>query len=219
MAQQIYIVEDHPVVRRGLSSLIEPEPGLTIVGGTGSAKDARQEIPEADPDLVLLDISIEDGSGLTLLEHLHNTRPTLPVLVVSMHDEELYAQRALEAGARGYLMKNKADTKVVEAIREVLDGNVYLSPEMTSTILSSQVGGLSTQEFSPFDTLSDRELEVFMLMGEGRQRREIAEALSLSPKTVDSHKDNLKKKLSLDTTAGLRRYAAIWVASDASPAE
>ena len=219
MAQQIYVIEDHPVVRRGLTSLIEPEPGLTIVGGTGSAKDARQEIPEADPDLVLLDLSIEDGSGLTLLEHLHNTQPDLPVLVVSMYDEDLYARRALEAGARGYLMKNKADSKVVDAIREVLDGNVYLSPEMTSTILSSKVGVPSTQELSPFDQLSDRELEVFMLMGEGHERREIAETLSLSPKTVDSHKDNLKKKLSLDTTAGLRRYAAIWVASDASPTE
>jgi DNA-binding NarL/FixJ family response regulator len=136
-----------------------------------------------------------------------------------MHDEELYARRVLEAGARGYLMKDKADSKVVEAIREVLDGNVYLSPEMTSTILSNKVGGPKTQDLSPFDTLSDRELEVFMLMGEGHERREIAEALSLSPKTVDSHKDNLKKKLSLDTTAGLRRYAAIWVASDASPTE
>lgn len=219
MAQQIYIIEDHPVVRRGLSSLIEPEPGLAIIGGTGSAQEARQEIPDADPDLVLLDLSIEDGTGLTLLEHLHNTQSDLPVLVVSMHDEELYARRVLEAGARGYLMKDKADSKVVEAIREVLDGNVYLSPEMTSTILSSKVGGPKTQDLSPFDTLSDRELEVFMLMGEGHERREIAEALSLSPKTVDSHKDNLKKKLSLDTTAGLRRYAAIWVASDASPTE
>jgi len=219
MAQQIYIVEDHPVVRRGLISLIEPEPGLTIIGGTGSAQEARQEIPEAAPDIVLLDLSIEDGTGLTLLEHLHNTQPDLPVLVVSMHDENLYARRALEAGARGYLMKDKADSKVVEAIREVLDGNVYLSPEMTSSILSSKVGGPTTQDLSPFDTLSDRELEVFTLMGEGRERREIAEALSLSPKTVDSHKDNLKRKLSLDTTAGLRRYAAIWVAADGSPAK
>jgi len=219
MAQQIYIIEDHPVVRRGLSSLIEPEPELAVAGGTGSAKEARHEIPEANPDLVLLDLSIEDGSGLTLLEHLQNIQPDLPVLVVSMHDEDLYARRALEAGARGYLMKNKADSKVVEAIREVLDGNVYLSPEMTSSILSSKVGGPTTQDLSPFDILSDRELEVFMLLGEGHERREIAESLSLSPKTVDSHKDNLKRKLSLDTTAGLRRYAAVWSAADLPPTE
>lgn len=219
MTYQIYIVEDHPVVRRGLSSLIEPEPGLTISGETGSAKEARDHLAQATPDLVILDLSLEEGSGLSLLEHLHNTRPDLPILVVSMHDEVLYARRALDAGARGYLMKSNADAKVVEAIRHLLDGNIYLSPEMTSTILSEHVGGAKPGDASPLDRLSDRELEVLTFMGKGYERREIAEALTLSPKTIDTYKNHLKEKLSLDSNAGLRRYAAVWEASEAFPSK
>ena len=217
MATKIYIIEDHPVVRRGLASLIEPEPDLTIVGETGSAPEARRILSEEDVDLVILDLSLEEGSGLTLLEHLHSTQPDLPVLVVSMHDELLYARRALDAGARGYLMKSNANSKVVTAIRQVLDGNIYLSPEMTSAILSEHVGGAQPGDTSPLDRLSDRELEVLMLMGKGYERREIAEALALSPKTIDTYKNHLKKKLSLDSNAGLRRYAAIWEASHNPP--
>lgn len=217
MTYQIYLVEDHPVVRRGLASLIEPEPGLTISGETGSAKEARNDLFEAEPDLVVLDLSLEEGSGLSLLEHLHNTRPDLPVLVVSMHDEVLYACRALDAGARGYLMKSNADTQVVDAIRRLLNGNVYLSSEMTSTILSQHVGGGPPEDVSPLDRLSDRELEVLTLLGKGYERREIAEELALSPKTIDTYKNHLKQKLSLDSNAGLRRYAAVWEASDDFP--
>lgn len=214
MPKQIYLVEDHPVVRRGLSSLIEPESDLTISGETGSAKEAQQHLSETTPDLVILDLSLEEGSGLNLLEHLHTTQPDLKILVVSMHDEILYARRALDNGAQGYLMKSNATEKVVEAIRHVLDGNVYLSPEMTSAIVKERVGGGGAPDRSPHDNLTDRELEVLMLMGEGYERREIAESLALSPKTIDTYKSHLKQKLSLDTNAGLRRYAAVWVASD-----
>lgn len=167
---------------------------------------------------MLLDLSLEEGSGLSLLDHLHNTRPHLPVLVVSMHDEALYARRALDAGARGYLMKSNADTKVVEAIRHLLNGNVYLSPEMTSTILSEHVGGGPPEDLSPLDRLSDRELEVLILLGKGYERREIADELALSPKTIDTYKNHLKEKLSLGSNALLRRYAAVWEASDDFPA-
>ena len=214
MPYQIYVVEDHPVVRRGLASLIGPEEDLTIVGETGSALQARRDLSERDIDLVILDLSLEEGSGLSLIEDLHATQPGLPVLVVSMHDETLYARRALEAGARGYLMKDRADSKVVEAIRTVLDGSVYISSEVTSAIVSGQVGGTEpSSDDSVLGVLSDRELEVFTLMGEGKKRREIAEALALSPKTVDSHRTSLKDKLSFDTNASLRQYAAVWVAS------
>lgn len=204
-------------MRRGLAALIEPEVDLTVVGGTGSAPKAQRQIPELDPDLVILDLSLEEGSGLTLLEHLHATQPDLPILIVSMHDESIYARRALEAGARGYLMKNEADSNVVEAIRDILEGGVYLSPEMTAAILSEQVGG-SSQQDTPLERLSDRELEVFMLLGKGHERREMAEALTLSPKTIDTYRDHLKEKLSIDTNAGLRRYAAIWMEWSDAPA-
>jgi DNA-binding NarL/FixJ family response regulator len=214
MPYQIYVVEDHPVVRRGLASLIGPEEDLTIVGETDSALQARRDLSERDIDLVILDLSLEEGSGLSLIEDLHATQLGLPVLVVSMHDETLYARRTLEAGARGYLMKDRADSKVVEAIRTVLDGSVYISSEVTSAIVSGQVGGTEpSSDDSVLGVLSDRELEVFTLMGEGKERREIAEALALSPKTVDSHRTSLKDKLSFDTNASLRQYAAVWVAS------
>ena len=213
MSYQIYVVEDHPLVRRGLASLIGPEEDLTIVGETGSAPQARRDLSERDVDLVILDLSLEEGTGLSLLGDLHATQPGLPVLVVSMHDETLYARWALEAGARGYLMKDRADSKVVEAIRTVLDGSVYVSSEVTSAIVSEQVSGAPSPDDSALGALSDREMEVFMLMGEGKERREIAETLALSPKTVDSHRESLKEKLSLDTNASLRQHAAIWVAS------
>ena len=219
MAHRIFIVDDHPVVRQGLASLIEPEPDLTIVGDAVSVQEARDCLLELDVDLVTLDISLGEGTGLTLLEHLHTTEPDLPVLVISMHDEILYARRALDAGAKGYLMKSKAPSKIVEAVHYVLDGNVYLSPEMTSAILSRRVGGSQSGTTSPIEDLSDRELEVLMLLGEGAERRDIAESLALSPKTIDTYKDNLKKKLSLETNAGLRRYAAIWAESGEVPAE
>lgn len=218
MSDQIYIVEDHPVVREGLASLIEPEPGLKICGSTGSAREARQRLSEAGPSLVVLDLSLEEGSGLALLEHLGATQPELPVLVVSMYDETLYARRTLDSGADGYLMKNNASDQVVEAIRQVLRGRVYLSPEMTSALVSSQVGasqgeGDLSSGTSPVEALTDRELEVLTLMGRGLERREIAEALSLSPKTIDTHRSHLQEKLSVEGSASLRRYAAVWGAS------
>ena len=211
MSGQIYLVEDHPVVREGLASLIEREPGLEICGETGSAKEAGEHFAEVLPDLAVVDLSLEEGSGLSLLQHLQATHPDLPVLVVSMYDETLYARRTLDNGAAGYLMKNHANEKLVEAIRRVLEGNVYLSPEMTSALVSSQVGDPSPA--SPIESLTDRELEILTLMGRGFERREMAEALSLSPKTIDTHRSNLQKKLSLDGSASLRRYAAVWEAS------
>lgn len=207
------------MVREGLASLIGTEPGLKICGETGSAEEARRHLSETPPDLVILDLSLDEGSGLSLIEHLHGTQPDLPVLVVSMYDELLYARRALDNGADGYLMKNRADAQVVDAIRRVLGGNVYLSPELTSAIVSSAGGGDSTSGTSSHGMLTDRELEVLTLVGRGLQRRDIAEMLALSPKTVDTHRRHLQEKLSLKSSAGLQRYAAVWEASAERPVE
>lgn len=211
MGHRIYIVEDHPVMRQGYATLIDREMDLEICGETGSADEARRHIPELDPDLVILDLSIEGGSGLELIKDLKAKRPDLKILVVSMHDETLYADRTLQAGALGYLMKNEADTKVVEAIRRILDGGVYLSKELSAEILLRFAGNERGRHRSPLDQLSDRELEVFEHMGHGLTTREIAEKLMLSPKTIDSYRTRVKEKLSIDSNAELRRRAVVWV--------
>jgi len=217
MPNSIFLVEDHPVVRRGLTTLIEPEADLRITGATGSAVEARPQIAEEGPDLVLLDLSLDEGTGLELLKSLGHSHPDLPILVVSMRDELMYARRALDAGAEGYLMKSEANEKVVEAVRCVLKGDVYLSADMTDRLLSDYVGGRASQGEPFLSALTDRELEVFTFLGEGYERREMAEALSLSPKTIDTHRENLKGKLSLETNAGLRRFAAVWIELEQFP--
>lgn len=215
---RIFIVEDHPVMRRGYASVIEAESDLAICGETSSAMEARQQIPETEVDLVLVDLSLEEGSGLALIKDLAAAQDDLPILVVSMHDETLYAHRALQAGARGYIMKSEADSTLVEAIRQVLEGQISLSADLRSEMLHQFVEGFPQQD-SPLDVLSDRELEVLSFMGRGYERKEIAEALSLSPKTIDSYRDNLKEKLSVETNARLRRTAAIWMEMDFFPEE
>lgn len=211
MATQVFLVEDHPITRRGLAAVIESETELTVCGETGSAEEAIQQISELQPDLVIADLTLEEGSGLSLIKDLDATQPNLPILVLSMHDESLYARRALEAGAQGYVMKREAYWKTIEAIEQVLNGGIYLSQQMTSEILSQYVSGGDPQPESPMAVLSDRELEVYSLMGQGYGRREIAETLSLSPRTIDTYRDHLKEKLSIESNAKLRRRATMWV--------
>ena len=211
MTNQVYIVDDHPVMRQGYSSIIGQEVGLSVCGEAGSADTARRNLMSAEPDLVVLDLSLEGGSGLELIKDLHAQMPDLPILVVSMHDESLYAERVLRAGARGYLMKSEADTKVVEAIREILGGGVYLSESMNAQLLMRFTGQQSRADHSSIGTLSDRELEVFEYMGLGLTTREIAEELALSPKTIDSYRSRVKEKLAIETNAKLRRRATMWV--------
>jgi DNA-binding NarL/FixJ family response regulator len=215
MSNQIFVIEDHPVVREGYTSMFEGEMGLEICGETGSAKEARRLVPDLDPDFAIVDLSLEDGSGLELIKDFHATSPELAILVVSIHDEQLYAERALRAGARGYLMKDEANSRVVEAVRKVLDGGLFLSPTLNKDLLLQYVRNEQPDSTSPLDPLSDRELGVFELMGQGLTRREIGDEISLSPKTIDSHRSSLKKKLSIDTNEELRRRAAIWVEMDA----
>jgi DNA-binding NarL/FixJ family response regulator len=211
MAHRIYLVEDHPVMRKGYAAVMGQEMDLEICGVTGSVREARQHIPEVQPDLVIVDLALEDGNGLELIKDLHARLPDLPMLVVTMRDESVYAERVLQAGARGYLMKDEADARVVEAARKVLRGGLYLSPALSSQLLMQFAGNRPAGDPSPLAQLSDRELEVFEYLGQGLSTREIAEQLTLSPKTVDSYRTRAKEKLSIDSNAQLRRRATLWV--------
>ena len=210
MSGRLYIVDGHPIVREGITSLIASEPDLSVCGATGSAVEARRHIPELGPALVTTGLLLPDGSGLTLIRDVR-AEVDVPILVMSAELESLYARRVLVAGALGYLSKRAPCSRIVEAVRQVLAGNVYLSEKMTSALLQAQITGTPLPNDSPLALLSDRELEVFRRMGEGLSRREIATRLSLSPKTVDTYQEHLKTKLDLDTNEQLRRDAALWV--------
>lgn len=214
MKRKIFVVDDHSVMRWGYIALINQEPDLKVVGEAGSALEAIERIPKANPDLAIVDISLEGMNGIELTKHLRAQHPDLPVLIVSMHDESLYGERALRAGARGYIMKKEARTKIVEAIRCMLNGRFYLSDAMHTKILLQYQGRPLGEERSSLDRLSDRELEVFELFGRGNSTREIAEALLISPKTVESHRNRIKEKLAVESTTELLQHAVQWVQSE-----
>ena len=200
-------------MRRGYSYLVDAEIDLEICGETGAALEALEQIPDVDPDLVIVDLTLEGMGGIELIKRLQSTDPDLPILVVSMHDESLYADRALRAGARGYIMKSEVESTVVEAIREILDGGIYVSEEFSTQVLMQYAGASGSKDESPLEQLSDRELEVFEYMGRGFETREIAEKLVLSPKTIDSYRARIKEKLSIESNAELTRRAVLWVES------
>ncbi len=213
--KRIFIVDDHPVFVRGISQLIENEAGLQIVGHAMSAPQALSQIEQLDPDLLLVDITIHGTNGIELMKSIKNIRPNLPALFLSMHDEGIYAERALRAGARGYVMKAAPLEKVVEAIYRVLDGGIYLSEPMSEQLLNTFLTGRNEKAgATAIARLSDRELEVFRALGEGRSTREIAESLHLSVKTVETHRAHIKDKLKIGTAADLMRAAAEWVKSE-----
>ncbi len=216
MAYQIYIVEDHPVMRQGYAALVEGEMGLEICGETGSAPEAHQEIHETEPDLAIVDLSLQEGSGLELVKNLRDLCPDLPILVVSVHDEELYAERVLQAGASGYLRKSVSTEKIVTAIHRILEGGLFFEEGLKKQMLSRLHGADSKTASSMLEDLSDRELEVFEYMGQGLTSNEIAEELNLSPKTIDTYRSRAKKKLGLDSNAALRRRAVVWLEMDES---
>ncbi len=210
---RVLIVDDHPVVRHGLSELINRTADLEVVGQAGKASEAISVLDAVKPDLVVIDISLEDGSGIELIKQLKARNPEVKMLVNSMHDEKLYAERALRAGAMGYVNKEESMDQIVEAIRQVLRGRVYLSNAMSDRVLHRVVSGGSEEEGerSPVETLSDRELEVFELMGKGLTTRQIAKKLHLSPKTVETHREHIKTKLNLTNNNQLLRHAVQWV--------
>ena len=206
MNKRLYIVDDHPVVRNGLIQVLEKEPGLEICGEAATAAEAILEIGRAEPDLVICDLTLEGRGGLELTRQLASEHPDLPVLIISMHDEELYAQRALSAGASGYLMKRRGDRELLRAVREVLAGGTYLSEDVRGQIEAAGASDPDESD-SPLDRLTDRELEVFMLIGDGYAPRHIAVKLSLSVSTIEVYRERLKEKLGIDSSPKLLRYA------------
>ncbi len=207
----VLIVDDHPIVRQGLAQLINQEKDLEVCGQAEDAHEAMQAIHQLNPDMVIVDISLKDTSGMELIKDLKIQHPDLPVLTLSMHDEAVYGERALRAGARGYVMKQEATGKVVTAIRRVLAGEVYVSEGMAAKMVSKLVGGGTRTASSPADSLSDRELEVFRMVGEGFGTREMAEKLHLSIKTVETYRAHIKDKLGLQDANELLRTAIQWV--------
>jgi DNA-binding NarL/FixJ family response regulator len=212
MPYRIYVVDDHPMMRRGYAALIDGEPDLVLAGQAGNGEEAMLQIPEAKPDLVVADVFLGGMSGIELVRHIKTFLPRLPVLVISMHDEKLYADRALEAGAAGYLMKTSSDEEILTAMRRILAGHFHLSDEMEGRILHRLLAG--PQESLPqsgLAQLSNRQLEVFQFIGHGLTTGEIAERLYISRKTVESHSSEIKKKLGLRSGTELMRQAVKWV--------
>ncbi len=206
---KVFLVDDHPIVRQGLALFIEREPDLMVCGEAEDATSALQAIREAAPDFVILDISLNGPDGLELLKTLRVRYPNLPALVLSMHDESVYAERALRAGANGYIMKQEAADKVITAIRHILGGDVYLSDRLTKQMLQQFVNG-SISPRDPLAKLSDRELEVFRLIGAGHGTRQIADELHVSTKTVESYQAHIKEKLALRNARELVQHAVEW---------
>jgi len=208
--KRIFIVDDHPIVREGLSLMMNREPDLMVCGEAEEATTALQAITATRPDFLIVDISLNGPDGLDLLKSIRLRFPNLPVLILSMHDESIYAERALRAGAHGYIMKQEASEKVMFAVRQILDQKVYVSDRVANRMLQQYINGSPMEEHSPVAVLSDRELEVFRLIGEGHSTRMIADELHLSVKTVESYQAHIKDKLSLRNGRELVQRAIQW---------
>jgi DNA-binding NarL/FixJ family response regulator len=210
MKRRIHIVDDHPIVLSGYSMVISAQPDLVVSGMSNSVSDAISAIPRDVPDLVITDLTMTGRGGIDLVKDLTTLCPGIKILVISMHDELLYAERVLRAGARGYVMKESDAAWMLKAIRQVLDGGISVSERVSSRILD-RVAGATRGSSSPLEQLTDRELEVFRLLGEGRTTKEAASLLNLSPKTVAVHRDNIKTKLGITSSVELLRHAVRWV--------
>ncbi|MEM6785305.1 MAG: response regulator transcription factor [Bacteroidota bacterium] len=211
---RLLLVDDHPLLRKGLALTLNAEPDLDVVGQAASAEEALEAFGTLDPDVALIDISLPGMSGLELLKHLLALKPDLLTLVVSRHDEALYAERAVRAGAKGYVMKVEAADEIVQAVRHVLRGGIYMSEDLKDRLLFGAAVGRKVPMQSPLEVLSDRELEVFEMTGRGLPTRVIAERLHLSVKTVESYRARIKTKLSLESGTELMQHAVRWVESE-----
>jgi DNA-binding NarL/FixJ family response regulator len=217
--RKVLIVDDHPIVRQGLRLMIDEEPDLRVIGEAQSEREARVAIRELEPDVVIVDISLAQGDGLELVRDVHAHHPGLPMLVLSMHDELIYAERLLAAGASGYIMKHAASDQLLVALRRVLAGGRYVSESLAESLDRPRGSGFatSTERSDPIGRLSNRELQVLSLIGRGQSSREAADRLGLSVKTVETHRQSLKRKLNLATNAQLLQYAINWYASRSKP--
>jgi DNA-binding NarL/FixJ family response regulator len=207
---RVLLVDDHPLVRRGLSDVIAREPDLETCGEAADMAEALSEIDRTKPDVVVVDLTLKTGHGLELIEKLKARDPELKTLVSSMHDEMLFAERVLRAGARGYISKQEPPETLIRAIRQVLRGELYLSPRMTTRVLNRVVAGAPSQE-DPVQGFSNRELEVYEMIGQGLTVQQIATRLHLSPKTIETHREKIKQKLNVTNSAELNRRAVQWV--------
>lgn len=212
MTTRIYIVDDHPLVRQGLSQVINNETDMEICGEAEDAPQAMKGVGPANPDVIIVDISLRGNNGLELIKNLKAIHENIRILVFSMHDESIYAQRALRAGAKAFVMKKESPTKVVEAIRRIITGEIYVSPSVADQVLHQIVNGPNNAtSTSPIDRLTDRELEVVQLIGRGLSSREVAESLNLSVKTIESHRAHVKEKLNLRNATELVQFSVQWV--------
>lgn len=212
MTTRIYIVDDHPLVRQGLSQVINNETDMEICGEAEDAPQAMKGVGPANPDVIIVDISLRGNNGLELIKNLKAIHENIRILVFSMHDESIYAQRALRAGAKAFVMKKESPTKVVEAIRRIITGEIYVSPSVADQVLHQIVNGPNNaSSTSPIDRLTDRELEVVQLIGRGLSSREVAESLNLSVKTIESHRAHVKEKLNLRNATELVQFSVQWV--------
>ncbi|MDQ8179466.1 response regulator transcription factor [Pelagicoccus sp. SDUM812005] len=211
MSIRVFIVDDHPLVRQGLTQIINGQEDFEVCGEAEDSSSAMRGIENTSPDAVIVDISLQGNNGLELIKNLKAIHEKLPILVFSMHDESIYAQRALRAGAKAYVMKKESSEKIIEAIRKILKGEIYVSPRVADQVLHQIVNGPSNSSASPVDRLTDRELEVVQLIGRGLSTREIAESLHLSVKTIESHRAHVKEKLNLRNATELVQFSVQWV--------
>ena len=205
--RKLLVVDDHPLVRERVAELINQEPDLIVCGEAGDANEALAAAKSLAPDMAIVDITLKDTYGIELVKQLKELYPKLPMLVLSMHEESMYGERALRAGARGYLTKQEASKKIIDAIRRIMRGEIYVSEKLGAALLQKVAGVKSEGGGSPIDVLTDRELEVFQLLGQGLAVREVAERLFVSVKTVEAHREHIKQKLKFKTSSELLRYA------------
>jgi DNA-binding NarL/FixJ family response regulator len=211
--KRLLLIDDHPIMRYGLAQLVADEAGLEICGQAGNAREGLEAVGRLVPDLAVIDLTLPDKNGLELLKDIHALYPSIHCLVLSMHDEDMYAERALRAGARGYLMKEVASEQFIHAVKKVLAGGIYVSEAMASRMLEQAVSGRARALTTGMDQLSDRELEVMELIGSGKATKIIAEQMGISTRTVEAHRAHIKEKLSLSDGAELVRYAVQWAES------
>jgi DNA-binding NarL/FixJ family response regulator len=212
-AKRLLIVDDHPLFRKGLEELIHSHPEFAVCGEAGNAAEAMEVIRKLNPDMAIVDLSLPGANGIELIKNIRAEFPSLPILVLSMHDESLYALRALRAGGDGYVMKHEAMANVIQAIREVFNGRPYLSPAMAAQVITKFAHRQAEGETDAVERLSDRELEILELIGKGNEVRQIAKLLHLSPKTVETHRAHIKDKLDLKNSREVARFALQWLSA------
>jgi DNA-binding NarL/FixJ family response regulator len=210
--RRVLLVDDHPIVRKGLRRLIENDPQLEVCAEAEGVRDARGAIRQHRPDVVVVDISLKDGDGIELVKEVRAHHPDLPLLVLSMHEESVYAERLLAAGANGYIMKEAASAQLVGALHTVLAGGRYVSDAIGARLLRRAVADEVARGSGQIDSLSNRELQILVMIGRGRSSREVAETLSLSVKTIEAHRQRIKRKLGLKSGTQLVNFAVAWVA-------